>query len=338
MLTGREARTIKSRVGLIGSGPIADWHVSALKAAGLEVAAVSSRCGSTRLREFAGRHAIPMTFDGWQAMLDEPRHWDALVIAVHIDVTANILSKAIELKVPVLVEKPIAWTSERLAALQARAHPKVMVGFNRRFYRTVAFARDEVRNAPPLLACLDLPEAIDAGQEPGTGRPYWEPFVANSCHGLDLLRFIFGPLCIERVSRLRATTGRMAGLAALLSSSRGDSIMLGCNWGTPANFALSLDRPGRRVELKPFELATVYEGMDIVEPSEEVPIRRYIPRVKDRIGLDEIDSQHKPGFVQQALAFRDMIEGKHGTPIAATLEDAWATIKLCEELLGEVHS
>lgn len=336
MLKDRAECAVKVRVGLVGSGPIADWHVPALKAAGLEVAAVSSRPGSTRLREFAVRHAIPAVFDGWQAMLNEPRYWDALVIAVHIDGTADILARAMELRVPVLVEKPIAWTSQRLETLQAQAHSKIMVGFNRRFYRTVAFAREEVRSGPPLLAHLNLPEAIDAGQDSSRGRPYWEPFVANSCHGLDLLRFIFGPLRVERVSRTKLSTGRMSGLSAMLSSSRGDNITLHCNWGTPANFSLTLDRPGRRVELKPFELATVYESMDVLEPSSECPIRRYVPKAKAQVTLEDVDARYKPGFVQQAVAFRRMIEGGGDSSVAATIEDALAAVTLCEELTDDV--
>ena len=44
-----------------------------------------------------------------------------------------------------------------------------------------------------------------------------------------------------------------------LASPRGDLLQFTANWRTPWNFALSLDRPGRRFELRPFEAATVYE-------------------------------------------------------------------------------
>lgn len=326
---------VKSRVGLVGVGPISDWHVQALRAAGLEVTAVATRAGSLRLQEFASRHLIALAFDRWEAMLAEPRHWDALVVATHTDGTPAVLSRAFELRVPVLVEKPVAWTSARLAKLDALAHDKIMVGFNRRFYRTVTVAREEVANGPPLLARMSLPESINAVQDRGEARPYWEPFFSNSCHGLDLLRFIFGPLEIRTVHRLQLKTGQRYGLSATLQSSRGDIVELTCNWGTPANFALTLDRPGRRVELLPFELATVYEGMDVVEPSMEFPIRRYLPRVKDRITLEDVDAKHKPGFFQQAAAFRRLIDEGRRSPTSATLEDARAAIKLCEELLGQ---
>lgn len=325
------------RIGLIGAGEIAEWHVRALRAAGCSVSAVATRAGSARARQFARRHCIPTTFDGWKDLLDHPQEWDGLVIATHTDVTADILTHALETKVPVLVEKPVAWTSGRIAALRTLAHPRVLVGFNRRFYRTAQFARDAVADGAPLLAHLSLPEAL--GEDDDTnGRRHWLPFLSNSCHGLDLLRFVFGPLRLESVQRLTTSGGRLYGLGAILSSRRGDIIQLGGNWGSAANFALCLDRPGRRVELRPFESAMVYEGMDVLEPSDEVPIRRYVPRVKERIDLDDVDRVQKPGFVQQALAFRALFDGTPQPTVAAGLEDAEAAIALAEQLLGRTYS
>lgn len=325
----------RPRVGLVGVGAISDWHVRALRHAGLDVTAVAARAGSPRLRDFAARHGIATIFPRWEDLLEARRTWEGLLIATHTDVTPAVLDAALPLAVPTLVEKPVAWMSARIAELSARAHPRVMVGFNRRFYRSVNFVRDEALAGPPLLAHLALPEAVDVQAAPKGGRPYWELFFANSCHGLDLLRFVFGPLHVGHVERMRGKNGNVQGLAATLSSVRGDVIQVTGNWGAPANFALSLDRAGRRVELRPFELATVYESMDVLEPSEEVPVRRYTPRVKDRVMLDDVDRQEKPGFVRQAEAFRAMVEGRAQSSLAATLDDAAAALRLAEDLLGE---
>jgi hypothetical protein len=115
-------------------------------------------------------------------------------------------------------------------------------------------------------------------------------------------------------------------------------IQLTGNWGTAANFALCLDRPGRRIELRPFELASIYEGMEVLEPSDDTPIRRYVPKVRDQIALDGADRVEKPGFVQQALAFRALFQnGAPSLTDAARLEDAEAAMALAEALLGQVH-
>ena len=106
------------------------------------------------------------------------------------------------------------------------------------------------------------------------------------------------------------------------------------NWQTPANFGLSLHRPGRRFEVLPFEAATVYEGMEVTEPTEEVPIRSYRPKPVERVGLDGMDYRFKPGFVAQAQALAAMVRGRDPGP-AARLEDAHAVLNLAERLAGQ---
>jgi len=305
---------------------------------GLEVTAVSTRAGSTRLRDFGYRHEIPHVFVDWKAMLAEPQLWDALVIATHTDGTPEVLSAALPLNVPVLVEKPVAWSSKQIEELSTRVHDRVIVGYNRRFYRPVRYARQQMCQGPPLLAHLSLPEGIHPPFQNGEShRWYLEPFFENSCHGLDLLRFLFGDLQIEFVRHIKTPLDGIAGLSAILSSQRGDCIQLTANWGAPANFSLFLDRSGLRLELCPFELATLYEGMDVLGPTNDFPIRRYVPRVSQKIGLEEIDKKEKPGFVKQAEVLQSMIEGLPPDPLAAGLEDALAVSRLCEQLIGQTH-
>jgi len=324
-----------NRVGLIGVGRIAEWRVPALRAAGLEVTAVSTRPESQRLHEFAARHRIPRVFDGWRAMLEHPEHWDALVISTWPDGTPDILASALQLNRPILVEKPVAWSSAHLTELCAKPHDRVIVGYNRRFYRSVWAARDEVQQGSPLLAHLSLPAEVIVPDEPEPTGQYMKPFFESvSALGIDLTRFVLGNLRVEAVQRLKNSAGNLAGLAALLTTERGDVLQLTANWGAPANFSLSLNRADRRFELLPFEVANIYEGMDVVQPSDEYPIRRYTPKLVERINLDGIDLQEKPGFVGETQALRAMIAGEAPPAFAARLEDALAVTKLCEELTG----
>jgi predicted dehydrogenase len=322
------------RVGIIGVGPISDWHVRAIRAAGMEVAAVTTRPGSARLEDFAGRHAISRVYAGWEEMLARGEELDAVVIATRPDGTPEILDAFLPLGIPILVEKPVAWSSERIARLATAANDKVIVGFNRRFYRPVEAARAEAQGGEPLLVFLTLPEQVVPPQGEDPDRLYVRPFFENSCHGIDLVRYLIGELRIESVRILSSAGGHIGGISATLSSARGDVVSFLGNWGAPANYAISLHRPGRRFDLLPFEAATVYEGMDVVAPTDEWPIRRYVPRELSRIHLDEIDRTEKPGFVAQARALRMMAEGRPIPSPAATLEDARAVVALCESLAG----
>jgi len=318
---------------VVGAGTIADWHVRALKIAGLQVAAVGTRPGSQRLAKFAARHAIPAVFEDWRDMLAHPE-WDGLVIAVSTEGTVDVLSAATPIGVPILVEKPTAWTSAVLQPLVESAAQQLIVGYNRRFYRPVQEARAEAQRRSPLLAQLTLPEAVKPQGEADPERRYLLPFLENSCHGFDLARFVLGPLHVERVDRRVDSDDRLVSLGAVLSSDRGDLVQLVANWDAPANFGLSLNGADWRFDLCPFELATIYRGMDVFDPTDEVPIRRYVPRVAGRIPVDEIDTKEKPGFVRQAEALKDMMAGKDPPEFAASLPDAVAALRLCEELLG----
>ncbi len=323
------------RVGLVGAGSIAYWHTRALRVAGFEVTAVSSRPGSIRVEQFASEHGIPKTYNGWKQMFDDRDDWDALVIATHTDGTPNVLSDALTLGVPLLVEKPVGWNAATLARLTARAHDRVIVGYNRRFYKPVERARLEARSGPPLLAHLSLPEAIVAEQ--GTEERYLEPLFENSCHGIDLARFVLGDLTVESVHHLRNEREQLCGMSAVLRTERNDILQFSANWDSPSNFALSLHRQGRRFELCPFEQASVYEGMDVIGPTQTYPIRRYVPRSVELINLDEIDFVEKPGFVAQAKALASLVSGNHAVADAATLEDAQRTLELCEALAGVAY-
>jgi predicted dehydrogenase len=300
----------------------------------MDVTAVGTRAGSLRVRDFAARHGIARVEESWEEMLAGPAQWDALIVAMRPDATPDVLARALALGVPVLVEKPIAWNVATATALCDQAHERVIVGFNRRFYAPVQAARAEAHAAAPLLAHLALPEGVVPPAGPDPERSYLKPFVENSCHGIDIARFVLGDLRIETVRRLRSADGWLRGLAAILTSARGDVVQFTGNWGTPANYSLSLHRPGRRFDLLPWEVADVYEGMDVIDPTDAVPIRRYVPKLRSRSVVDGIDQREKPGFVRQALELRAMIEGRAPSADAATLSDMVAVLELCEGLLG----
>lgn len=321
-------------LGVLGVGPISDWHVRAARAVGMDVTAVSTRPGSGRLRRFAQRHAIHRVYEDWSEMLARSEGLDAIIIATHTDGTPEILDAFLPLGLPILVEKPVAWSSERVSRLITRAHAKVIVGFNRRFYRPVEAARTEARGGPPLLVQLTSPEGISVPEGKDPDSLYLRPFFENSCHGIDLVRYLVGDLQVESVRVLRSADEHIAGVSAILSTRRGDVISFLGNWGAPANYGISLNRANRRFDLIPLEAAMIYEGMDVLDPSDDCPVRRYVPRLAGRIDLEEIDRSEKPGFVKQALALRSIVEGKPAPPQAATLEDAKAVLAICEALSG----
>ncbi len=325
----------KYRVGIIGVGETADWRARALRAAGMEITAVSARQGSMRLSDFAAQHEIARRFADWKSMLDHRDLFDALAISTWPDGTPSVLQAAMDLGVPILVEKPVAWNSARLKQLCSKPNSHVIVGYNRRFYRPVQEARREVLNGPPLLAQLTLPTQLYPGDGYDPTARYVQSFFESvSALGLDLTRFVMGDLTLLHTSRLKDSDGNLAGVAAVLTTERGDIIQVTGNFAATANFSLVLNRPGRRFDLLPFEAATIYAGMEVLPPNAEYPIRRYVPRKTTQITLDNIDLQEKPGFVGEATALLAMAKGERPPEFVARLADALAVTTLCEQLTG----
>ena len=321
---------------MIGAGGISHFHVSAFQEAGFEVTAICGRHYSESAKSLGERHEIGKVFSGVEALLAARGDWDALLIAVTSAATLDVLKLALETGAPILVEKPVAFRSAEIEPYINRDLP-VLVGYNRRFYRPVQEARREVTRNSAFLGQMIFPESIATPDVPSDEPYYLEWFYSSvTNHGLDLAQFLFGPLRIKYVSRLRNPGGALIGISAILTTKAGHILQFTGNFSVPANFSIAIDSPGRRFEIRPFEIATVYEGMEIADPSEETPIRTYVPRPSDRIHLDDIDLRFKPGFVAQAENFaRFMRSGDRGD--AAQLEDAYRVLKLAEELAGETY-
>jgi hypothetical protein len=147
-------------------------------------------------------------------------------------------------------------------------------------------------------------------------------------------RFVLGDLRLVSVERLNNAGGNLYGFAALLKTTRGDLLQVTANLNSAANFSLSLFWPNRRFELLPFEIGSEYEGMEVLAPTPEYPIRRYVPKRVRSIALTGVDLVEKPGFVAEAQALKALVGGSPLPEGAATLEDAAAVTELCEQLTG----
>lgn len=322
---------MKPRIGLIGVGEISGWHVRALRHVGFEISSVASRPGSTRIQAFAKDYNIPRLYYSFNDLLSDTHNWDGLVIATRTEGTMDLLRKFAGIGKPILVEKPVSHSSQELENSIPYLKDNILVAYNRRYYKTVQYAKSFVDQRLQVQALMVLPESINLSQIKDR-QNYLYPFYDNSCHGIDMLRYIFGKLSLANVNHIRNEFGMIAGYSAILLGERGDIIQLLGSWGSPTNFSLSVSHMEKRLELKPFESAILYEGMQVIPPSDEYPVRRYIPKEICRINLESIDYKEKPGFVQQAREFLSMFNGQE-IKVGATIIDAFENIKLSEKLV-----
>jgi len=299
------------------------YHASALKESGLDLQAVaSSNLHSSSQVKFASRNNIPKNFSNWKELLDQEQY-DGIVIGTRIESTLEILEYAIKQNVPILVEKPVSVNSKDLKNLIKKSHKLIMVGFNRRFYRTVNTLKNliEIENTP-VIANMVIPE-FDL-----------QNFFTNSIHSIDLLRYVFGDIKLEFSKKL-IKNKMVNGVTATFSNKKNDLIQLTGIWNAPANVSLSVFSEKKQFELKPYETLKIFDDLKVIEPTTNDPIRKYTPKVMEQIDLEPIDIKFKPGFFQQSNSFSELIKTKKKSNYAATLTDTLHSIEICEKLLGK---
>ena len=307
-----------NKIILIGTSPIAEFHVKSLKESGLTpIAVASSNRNSSSQKKFAIKNNIEKNYSDWKKMIDTEKY-DGIVIAARIESTLEILEYAIRKNVPILVEKPITYNSEDLEKLIKNSHKMIMVGYNRRFYKTVNVLKNLVlKENRPVIASMITPDSLNT-----------KKFFPNTLHSLDILLYIFGDIRLEFIKKL-IINDVQKGFVATFSNDRQDIIQLIGNWNSSDNFSLSVFQDKKRFELKPYEKLVIYDGIDV-----DGTIWKHVPKIVDEINLENVDEYVKPGFYQQSYAFSELIKNKK-MDSGPSLTDALKAVKIFEKLIGK---
>jgi len=246
-------------------------------------------------------------------LLIESPEWDALVLASETDSIPSLLDFAVHAGRPCLVEKPVSLDPKRILSFVGRDRD-IRVAYNRRFYATTQ-AAVEFASGGPCVFRLELPERIvDSNVAVAGLRAVRE----NSVHGFDLLNHVVGRYQI--VSRLNTYEPRGSVMAVTTPNGHVGTVVL--NWNCPVNFSLVLDRAPARFEMRPFELGSLYEGMEMLEPTNEVPVRRYIPKLVRQVHSFLDEDGIKPGFLEQAKSLLKRVTSGEWDLRSATIADA----------------
>ncbi len=317
----------KNKIIIIGTSPIVEFHVKPLKKSGLvPIAVASSNRKSSSQEKFAVKNNIKKSYSNWKNMINDEKY-DGIVIATRTESTIEVLEQAIKQNVPILVEKPVSFNSKDIKKILKKSHDMIMVGYNRRFYKTVNVLKNFVlEDKSPVIASMIAPELFDR-----------KNFFNNTSHSIDILRYVFGEIKLIHNKKL-IINNTQKGVVATFSNNRKDLIQFIGNWGASDNFSLSVFRDSKKFELKPYEELSIYNGIDIIQPNNKNSIRKYSPKLVDKITLESIDKHIKPGFYQQSTAFLELIKNKTKSNMSATLIDALKNIEMCEKLVGKYEN
>ena len=281
-----------STVSVSSATTISDFHIPALRKAGFNISSISSRKNSRNIQKVAEKFNIKNIIPDWHELLDNTRNYDAIMLAVNIDSTFEILNELMDTNKPILVEKPVSLKSKEIERLAKKNNKKVFVGYNRRYYSSTAMAKKFITSMSNVSATFTIPEKDHLR------------FYHNSSHIIDLMNYFFDNVKLKHVNHLFIGK-RISGLTAFFSTRRGDMINLISNWHAPSNFKIEITHKDKKIEMMPIEKSSFYHGMEIIEPTKSNPNRKYIPKLIKTSIDDKAEKNFKPGFYKQAKCLYD---------------------------------
>jgi predicted dehydrogenase len=319
------------KFAFIGCGKIAKFHADVILALGHKIMAVSAREGSKNINEFSEKYNIndKNRYINWKTMIDGGKP-DAIIVAVSWNQTEKIIEDIIKTGIPCLVEKPIVLNSKKLQEIinnTRKFHNNIMIAYNRRFYDFIPKIKKVLNeNKEDLLSIeLNFPEATKSLSERYSEKILDHILIYMTSHWLDLLTYLIGNI---EVKWMQKKTDSYNGI--LYSTNYDVPIHLQINFNTSSNTSITLNFKNCIYKLCPIEVLTIYKGMEIVEPTPEYPIRKYVPKTQNKIVTD---TSYKPGFLKQMENFIDCFVKKNKeNNIGCTLPNALQVIKLCEEI------
>ena len=321
----------KLRVGFLGVGSIARYHAEVLQAMGhLVCVACGTSAESPRWRDFKAVATQARFESDIDAVLEDP-NIDAVVACLPWHVTESWLPNLLATPKPVLLEKPIALSSKALSsalALPGSRPDNKFVGFNRRYYQTVQKLKERVSQGGAKSAEITISETV-AGLAATYGPEIIEHiFVYSSCHPLDTAIYILGTLRLVEMYGFRDSeyARPFSSISGLLETNEGIPVFLSVMADNPSPMGIRIYFDDQTTwHLSPLERLVAYSGYDVIEPTADVNIRRYVP--KPFLEINE-DATFKPGFLGQMEAFT----GGPGRQIAATLEQSLGLLQFTESI------
>ncbi len=194
------------RIGLIGAGSIAAYHIDGIRAAGDQAHAIAAASDASAVQA-AHRFGIPQACRSWQELLAR-KDLDAAIIATPDDTHEEISLAAIAARIPVMIQKPLAMTSAaalRIVAAGRSAGVPVFTSYmHRHFPETSKWHAVKAgnNNEPALTSLGPILSVHIRNATPGPNWGDWFYDGARSggvvmqigIHGIDLVEHLVGPI------------------------------------------------------------------------------------------------------------------------------------------------
>lgn len=313
------------KIGFVGAGSVAGYHIEAAKAAGFELFAICAKPNSKRSQVLAKRYSFKHASKDISAL--RQLKLDAVAIVVATDQSLNVYRHFLDLGIPILIEKPVSAITDDFRNDLDLDRKSTLVGYNRRFYSSIQYLKAQTLNQREFQShwnISELPSRSDASQEERISM-----LKANSVHLFDLMAFLLGEIDEMSVKRIFDSEG-YKGFSALCQFKSGSIATVSLSFGIPSNTSVDFLINNRNLRLKPLEEFSDFSSMQITAPTIEVPYKRYLPVNSTSWKKSPNDLKFKPGFLEQYLELMRMVVGEPRT-IGASLRDAFNAQQLADK-------
>ncbi|EKD89906.1 MAG: hypothetical protein ACD_32C00113G0015 [uncultured bacterium] len=288
----------KQTILLAGAGPMAIEYAKVLKKLRKEFVVVGR--GKQSATQFEKTTGIKPSIGGLEDYLSKNNFpIQEAIIAVSEDQLGTVAIKLIQYGVKsILIEKPGGSSFEDIKTVATKAgvsKTKIFVAYNRRFYSSVAEAREIIKKDGGVLSLhFEFTEIADRitplKKAPGV-KENW--LMHNSSHVIDLAFFLGGqPKIFSAYIKGRLPWHPKASVFAGAGITENNAIFsYQANWEAPGRWGIEILTKNKRLILKPLEKLQVQK-----KGSFEI----------SEVSLDnQVDIDFKPGLYKQVKAFLD---------------------------------
>jgi predicted dehydrogenase len=325
------------KLGVIGSGLIVESHLDALSNFDFVFSCIGTRKGSKRCLEVANKYGFRKVCPDWKNVLEEDI--EAVLIAANVETNTEALEVAINLGIPILIEKPVSLSVGRLRLLNNHMNKSmVKVGYNRRLYSSVLELKSKIRSYKSLYFNINISEL--SGSKNLNNEMIKGTIFSNSVHLIDLANFLFGNLKINDVKVLTNSESVYDILLhCSILSSKTIHGTIHFTFGSPVRTSVEIYTPRERFLLSPIEDYKHFNQMNIVEPTLVSKTRQYVPisNLSDWF-ISPNDLDFKPGFLKQSLLFSKFCNNEliQEHQFMADLNDAEYAINFCTDIAKSI--
>ena len=239
----------KLRVGIIGTGGIANAHAGGYKG-NLDKCELAAVCDvrEDAAKAFAEKHGFAKVWTDYHALLDSDTI-DCVSVCTPNFLHAPVSIEALQKGKHALCEKPMATSvadAERMKAEAEKSGKILYIGFNHRFIGNFHAGKQQIAKLGKPVA---MRVAVGHGGYAGLQKTWFGQkeksgggtLIDNGVHMIDMVRYYFGPIesVQGQVSRVLISEGDVEDNGfALFKLANGAIASLQCSWTWPGGYHL----------------------------------------------------------------------------------------------------